>query len=178
MWGQMQQRTFIYQQLDNDKVRALIAEVKEESAGESESEIEADEELRLADHTPGTMELSIKEEFSPIVTIFEINNSQNIFIKPNTNTSESFQHTESNKQRGSSPCLEEVMHDLKGHAISSEREVSSIFVAPIFGSPALKKKKKKNQKDGAPTCPNSVSARGEGNEQQYNKKRKNKKESQ
>ncbi|KAA6392446.1 MAG: hypothetical protein EZS28_012032 [Streblomastix strix] len=70
------------------------------------------------------------------------------------------------------------MHDLKGHAISSEREVSSTFVPPVLGSPARKKKKKKNQKDGAPTCPKSVSARGEGKEQQQNRKRKNKKESQ
>ncbi|KAA6357705.1 MAG: hypothetical protein EZS28_046768 [Streblomastix strix] len=61
------------------------------------------------------MGLSPKEEFSPIATLFEINNSQHIFIKPNSSTSESFQHTESNKQRGSSPSLEEVMHDLKGH---------------------------------------------------------------
>ncbi|KAA6395725.1 MAG: hypothetical protein EZS28_008746 [Streblomastix strix] len=119
-----------YDKNNNDKLRALIAEVKEESAGESESEIEAEEEL------------------------------------------------ESNKQRGSSPSLEEVMHDLKGHAISSEREVSSTFVPPVLRSPALKKKKKKNQKDGAPTCPKSISARGEGKEQQQNRKRKSKKESQ
>ncbi|KAA6383431.1 MAG: hypothetical protein EZS28_021040, partial [Streblomastix strix] len=80
--------------------------------------------------------------------------------------------------RGSSPSLEEVMHDLKGHAISSEREVSSTFVPPVLGSPARKKKKKKkNQKDGAPTCPKSVSVRGEGKEQQQNRKRKRKKES-
>ncbi|KAA6393483.1 MAG: hypothetical protein EZS28_010986 [Streblomastix strix] len=60
-----------YNKNNNNKVRALIAEVKEESAGESESEIEADEELRLADHTPGTVGLSPKEEFSPIVTFFQ-----------------------------------------------------------------------------------------------------------
>ncbi|KAA6387117.1 MAG: hypothetical protein EZS28_017358, partial [Streblomastix strix] len=47
---------------NNDKVRALIVEVKDESAGESESEIEAEEELGLANHTPGTMGLSPKEE--------------------------------------------------------------------------------------------------------------------
>ncbi|KAA6394017.1 MAG: hypothetical protein EZS28_010458 [Streblomastix strix] len=167
----------IYQQLDNDKVRALIAEVKEESACESESEIEAEKELGLANHTPGTMGLSPKEEFSPIATFFEINNSQQIFIKPNSHTSESFQHIESNKQRGSSPSVQEVMHDLKGHAISSEIEVSSTFVPPVHGSPARKKKKKNNQKDGAPTCPKSVSARGEGKEQQQNRKGKSNKES-
>ncbi|KAA6321320.1 MAG: hypothetical protein EZS28_054568, partial [Streblomastix strix] len=111
-----------YDKNNNDKVRALIAEVKEENAGESESEIEAEEELCLLNHTPGTMGLSPKEEFSPIATFFENNNSQHIFIKPNSSMSESFQHRESNKQRGSSPSLEEVMHDLKGHAISSERE--------------------------------------------------------
>ncbi|KAA6386978.1 MAG: hypothetical protein EZS28_017493, partial [Streblomastix strix] len=88
---------------------------------------------------------------------------------------ESFQHTESNKQRGSSPSLEEVMHDLKGHEISSERDVSSTFVPPVHECPARKKKKKKNQKDGAPTCPKSVSARCEGKEQQQNEKRKKKK---
>ncbi|KAA6392518.1 MAG: hypothetical protein EZS28_011956 [Streblomastix strix] len=151
-----------YDKNNNDKVRALIAEVKEESASESESEIEVEEELGLSNHTPDTMGLSPKEEFQPIATLFEINNSQHIFIKPNSSTSESFQHRESNKQRGSSPSLEEVMHDLKGHAISSEREVSPTFVPPVLGSPARKKKKKKNQKDGAPTCPKSVSARGEG----------------
>ncbi|KAA6364171.1 MAG: hypothetical protein EZS28_040302, partial [Streblomastix strix] len=42
-----------------------------------------------------------------------------------------FQHTESNKQRGSSPSLEEV----------------TTFVPPVHGSPA-QKKQKKNQKDG------------------------------
>ncbi|KAA6374920.1 MAG: hypothetical protein EZS28_029554 [Streblomastix strix] len=50
--------TFTYQQLDNDNMGALIAEVKEESTGESESEIQAEEELGLADHKPGTRVLS------------------------------------------------------------------------------------------------------------------------
>ncbi|KAA6376098.1 MAG: hypothetical protein EZS28_028374, partial [Streblomastix strix] len=167
-----------YDKNNNDKVRLLIAEVKKESAGESESEIEAEEEYGLANHTPGTMGLFPKEEFSPIAIFFEINNPQHIYIKPNCHTSESFQHRESNKQRGISPSLEEVMHDLKGHAITSKREVSSTFVPPVHGSTARKKKKKKNQKDGAPTCPKSVSARGEGNESQQNRKRKSKKESQ
>ncbi|KAA6400563.1 MAG: hypothetical protein EZS28_003914 [Streblomastix strix] len=85
-------------------LRALIAEVKEESVGESESEIEAEEELGLTDHTLRTV-------------------------------GESFQHTESNKQRGSSPSLEEVMHDLKWHAIYPEKEVSSTFIASVSGSP-------------------------------------------
>ncbi|KAA6400958.1 MAG: hypothetical protein EZS28_003521 [Streblomastix strix] len=156
-----------YDKNNKDTVRALIVEVKEESAGESESEVEAEEELGLANHTPGTMGLSPKKEFSPIATFFEINNSPHIFIKPNSNASASFQHAESNKQRESSSSLEEVMHVLKVHAISSEREVSSTFVPPVHGSPARKKKKqKKNQRDGAPTCPKSVSARSEGKEQQ------------
>ncbi|KAA6355147.1 MAG: hypothetical protein EZS28_049326, partial [Streblomastix strix] len=166
-----------YDKNNNDKVRALIAEVKEENTGESESEIEAEEELGQLNHTPGTMGLSPKEKFSPIATFFENNNSQHIFIKSNSSMSQSFQHRESNKQRESSSSLEEVMHDLKGHAISSEREVSSTIVPPVLGSPARKKKKKKNQKDGAPTCPKSVSVRGEGKEQQQNRKRMSKKES-
>ncbi|KAA6353284.1 MAG: hypothetical protein EZS28_051189, partial [Streblomastix strix] len=55
---------------------------------------------------------------------------------------ESFQHRESNKQRGSSPSLEEVMHELKGLAISSEREVSSTFVPQYIGvSPGKRKRR-------------------------------------
>ncbi|KAA6395414.1 MAG: hypothetical protein EZS28_009062 [Streblomastix strix] len=70
-----------------------------------------------------------------------------------------------------------MMHDLKGHAISSEREVSSTFVPPVLGSPA-RKKKKKNQKDGATISPNSVLERGEGNKQQQNGGEKSKKDAQ
>ncbi|KAA6354429.1 MAG: hypothetical protein EZS28_050044, partial [Streblomastix strix] len=77
---------------NNDKLRELIAEVKEECVGESESETEAEEKLDLVNHTPGTMELSPKEEFSPIATFLEINNLQHIFTNPNSHTSESFQH--------------------------------------------------------------------------------------
>ncbi|KAA6362678.1 MAG: hypothetical protein EZS28_041795, partial [Streblomastix strix] len=78
-----------------DKVRALIAEVKEESADESESEIEADQEF------------------------------------------------ESNKQKEISSPLEEVMHDLKGHAISSELEVCSTFVHPYMEVPLEKRRKRR-----------------------------------
>ncbi|KAA6359304.1 MAG: hypothetical protein EZS28_045169 [Streblomastix strix] len=153
--------------------------IKRESAGEFESEIEQQKELGLINHTPDTVGLSPQEEFSPSLTFFRENNILRNFNKVNSHTSESFHHTESNKQSGTSSSLEEVMHELKGHAISSEREVSIAFVPAVHGSIAWKKqKKKKVDQVGTPTGPKSVSARGERNDQQQYGKIKSMKETQ
>ncbi|KAA6377152.1 MAG: hypothetical protein EZS28_027321 [Streblomastix strix] len=133
----------IMRQYFDKNMHALIAEVKDESAGESESEVEAEEELILTNHTPDTVGLSPQEEFSPIATIFRDNNTLHNFIRPNSYTSESFQHRGSNKQRGSTSSLEEIMHDMIRHAISSKREVSFTFVPPYMKIPPRKRRKRR-----------------------------------
>ncbi|KAA6391593.1 MAG: hypothetical protein EZS28_012880 [Streblomastix strix] len=75
-------RLFYYKN-NNDKVRALIAEIKEKSADNSEYEIEAEAELGLTIHTRHGDSFSTSGVFA-IATLLRDNNSLYNFNKTNS----------------------------------------------------------------------------------------------
>ncbi|KAA6360001.1 MAG: hypothetical protein EZS28_044472, partial [Streblomastix strix] len=131
-----------YDKNNNNQIRAFNTKVKEESAGESESEIAAEVAFGLNFRTSSTVNISPQEE-----------------------ESESFLYKQFNKYKQNASFQRMVIHELKVHAISSEREVNTAFVLPI--RKCISKKKKQNE-DGTPTYHKSVSAREIINEQPQN----------